>query len=274
MKIIKSSLILFAAGAAAVSMTACTSLNKGWRQEKVVTMPECSVAIDRSTAGSAYSSQFSSKGIASSMKVMTPLENQKVYQSIADESCARLKAKLGKLGYTVVAGPELEAKSEKYKEIQKKHFTKEMDVRDQFAFFPSSETGVPKGGMGFNVGMGYANISRSIQGVMIQPTFKIAFGNVRGNLTNTSAKYSPTVTVKRDGSRIPFFYSESNGAIELSKDINDDSVAWLNDIVKSELKNDFTMSVDEPKMKEAILAQLDKAEDELVGQIEKIKTEE
>lgn len=299
MKLINSFLLI----SVSASLMACSSLNKGWKQEKVVVMPECSVSITRQTEGTGYSNQFRNRGLSSTMVVYTPMENPKVYHNIADESCGRLKAKLNKLGYTVLAGAELEKKSEKYKEMQKDLFTKEPDLRDQYAYFPSSETGVPKGGMGFSVGMGYAKINNAVAGVMIYPTFQVGFGEVKGGgssvtdsnsltTSTTTTKYSPMVTVKRDGSKIPFNYAGASGALELKKDINDNSIAWLNDIVKGETKTNaisavnnlmfggrkeqatyYTMSVDESRMKEAILAQLEKAEDEFVSQIATLKTE-
>lgn len=293
MKLFQGLLLLVVAS----SMVGCASAKKVWQADKVIAMPECSVSISRSTQGTAYSNRFANKGLSTTMVVLTPFGNPAVYQSIADQSCERVKAKIEALGYKVITGDALAAKSEKYNDLQKEYFTKDVDVRDQYAFFGYSKTGVPKGGPGFSVGMGYASMSRNGNSLLVMPTFSVSFGSVAGSgdsvtdangltTSTTQAKYSPLVVVRKESYIGWHAVPDFTGRFELSKEISSDSVPWMIDIVKGDTKTDaisavssvlfggrqqnttyYTMSVDEEKMKEAILKQIDLAENDLVAQI-------
>lgn len=289
--------------AAALATIGCASAQKTWQGTNTISVPECSVAFNRSTQGSAYSNQFSNTGLSTKMVVLTPFgEHPKVFQEIADESCARLEKKISALGYTVVTGADLVAKSEKYAELQKEDFTKEPDIRDQYAYFGSTKTGVPKGGRGFSVNMAYGSISRNGGGIVAIPSFAIGFGGVKGSgdsvtsatgmtTSSTRTKYSPMILVHKDYTTMPWFAGDMAGTFEVSKGLQDDSTPWMYNIVKGDTSTNalsavsslmfggrlektayYTMEVDPVKMKEAILAQLDKAENEYVSQIQKLKT--
>lgn len=285
----------------ALGSVGCASKQKAWNAGKTIAVPECSVAFPVHTAGRGYSNQFRNEGVSSGMVIYTPLkEHEAVFQSIADESCDRFYKKLSALGYEVLVGPGLASKSEKYKELQKEQFTKEPDVRDQFIYVGSTKTGVPKGGMGFSVGMGYGSISRNVPTMLIQPQTMVRFGEVKGggsavsSTTSThysaSTAYSPQVSLVRDYSVVPWMGYDVNGRIELSKEYSDDSIAWLNTIKKGDTSTSalsvvgnlflgsrlekttyYTMDINPEKLKEAILAQLDKAEDDYISQIREMK---
>lgn len=287
---------------AAVALTGCASAQKAWNEEKNVTVPECSVAFSSQTEGTGYSNRFSNKGISSSSVIYTPFDtNGADFQEIADESCARLEKKIAALGYTVLTGPDLATKSEKYAELRKEQFTKEPDQRDTWRHFGSTKTGVPKGGMGFSVGMGYASIARNAGGVLLQPTFAVSFGSVAGGgsavtdangmtTSTASTMYNPEIVIDKNYSTMSWMTKDQSGHIGLSGNLTDASQAWLVTIGEGDTKTSalsvvgnlalgsrvekstyYTMQVDPAKMKAAILAQLDKAEDDYIAQIKKIK---
>lgn len=289
---------------AATSLIGCASKQKAWKETKTISMPECSVGISFQTEGTAYSNQFANKGLSTNMVVYTPIdEHRQTFQEIADESCGRIKAKLEAMGYEVLTGPELAAKSEKYAELQKEHFTKEPDIRDTYAVIPSSKTGVPKGGIGFSVGMGYSSMTRNLDSILVTPALYVTFGTVKGSgssvtdsngttTSSTMASYSPLVNVTRDRSGMSWMGKDMNGNFGLSQDHKADNVAWLTSVEKGETKTNaisavssvllggrlektayYQMKVDPKQMKAAILAQLEKGENEYIAQIKEIRAD-
>lgn len=290
------------AGCGASALMGCASAQKAWTENNTISIPECSVAFSSSTQGKAFSNQFSNKGLSTTMVVFTPLkENGDTFQQIADESCDRLQKKLAGLGYTVVTGKELLAKSEKYAELSKEYFTKEPDGRDQLVYFGSSKTGVPKGGAGFSVNMGYGSMGRNNNGIVFAPMIAVTFGDVKtsgssvtdgGGMTTstTTAKYNPTVAIKKDSSSAMWMMGDQTGRLEVSKNISNDSSAWLIDVEKGDTNTSalsvvgnlafgsrvektayYSMKVDAAKMKASIMSQLDVAENDFIDQIKKIK---
>lgn len=290
---------LLSLGAAAL-FTGCATAQKAWNNNNTIAMPECSVAFSVQTEGTAFSNQFSNKGLSSTMVVYTPFDDQKeAFQQIVDESCGRLEKKLASLGYTVLKGDELAKKSEKYAELKKEYFTNEPESREFLMHFGSSETGLPKGGRGWSVNMGYGSMSREGNGIVVLPAMRVAFGTVQTSgdsvtdsngmtTSSTSAQYIPEVVVRRE-SNMDWMGGDKMGSLNASE-AKDATVPWLVTLEKGDTKTSalsvvgnlmlgsrvaqatyYKMKVDPAKMKQAILAQLDKAENDFIAQIKDIK---
>lgn len=273
----------------------CASAEKAWKQENTVMMPECSIGVARLTAETGYKELLPKNRNEAPVEIRTPFDQIEVFRDIANVSCNRLRNKLTALGYNVT--------TEKTDALRAQYFTENAEVRGPYVYFGFSETGFAKGGAGFGLAMAYGDIVRHQPGILIVPNFNVFFGALKETKESdqkvprvpTRKKsrgqariktYSPQVTVSKAGSGVLFLKGDQRAQIELEADLSDDSIPWLKKLEpamysgKTGLQDPipagvlvYTMSVDPLKMKQAILLQLDRAENELIGQIKAFRNQ-